>query len=61
MRKTLYFIGFVILVTIVAAVLQKPGQTIPPVSNAILIVGAIFGVIYLVVKLVKKILFKPKK
>lgn len=46
----------VILATFMAAAQMKPGgQTpVPSLSDAILIVGAIFGVIYLIVKFLKR-------
>lgn len=52
-KKIVFFIAYFLLVTIIAAAMKKPDQTVPPVSEAILIVGAIYGVIYLIVLFVK--------
>ena len=55
--KLPFFIATFFLVTIVATILSamKPGDKVPAVSNAILIVGAIYGIIYLIVKFLRKL------
>lgn len=57
MKKFFFIIFTFFLVTVVATVLSaiKPGGKVPDVSNAILIVGAIYGIIYLIVKFLKKL------
>ncbi len=45
------------LVTIVATVLKEiNNKSIPQVSDAILIVGAVYGIGYLIIKFIKKLL-----
>lgn len=43
------------LVTVVAAALKKPESNVPALSEAIILVGVIYGAIYLVVKLLKRL------
>ena len=54
-----FYIFTFLLVTIVAAVLKEiNGKKVPQVSDAILIVGAIYGIGYLIIKFIKKLLKK---
>lgn len=55
-NKWLLYIVTFFLVTVIGTVLSamKPGDKVPDVSNAILIVGAIYGVIYLIIKFFKR-------
>jgi len=55
--KWIFYIFTFFLITVVATVLSamKPGDKVPDVSNAILIVGATYGIIYLIVKLLKRL------
>jgi len=55
--KWLFYICTFLFITSVATVLSamKPGDKVPDVSNAILIVGVIYGIIYLIVKFLNKL------
>ena len=55
-NKWLFYIVTFFLVTVVATVLSamKPGDKTPDVSNAILIVGAVYVTIYLIIKFFKR-------
>ena len=45
---------YFILVTIVATAMKSPGKTVPPVSDAIILVGIFFVLVYGVSKLIKR-------
>lgn len=50
--RWIFFVITFLLITIVAAALKKPDQTVPPISNAIFLVGAVCVGLYLLYKLV---------
>lgn len=55
--KWLFYIFTFFLITIVATVLKEiQGKRIPQITNAILLVGIVYGLIYLSYKLFKTIL-----
>lgn len=56
--KILLFIVYFLLVTIVATAMKPPEKTVPPITDAMLVVGIFFALIYGVLKLIKKILKK---
>lgn len=51
---------FFLLVTIVGIALKKPDATVPPMSNAYLIVGLFFAAIYGLIRIIKRLLHKEK-
>jgi len=57
-KKIVFFIAYFSLVTIVAAAMKKPDTTIPPVSDAILIVGFFFAIGYGLFWLISNVFFK---
>jgi len=59
--KWTFYIFTFFLITVVATVLSamKPGDKVPDVSNAILIVGVIYGVIYMIIKFLNR--FRKEK
>ena len=56
--KIVLFIVYFLLVTIVAAAMRSPESTVPPISNAMIVLGIVFAVIYGIGKLIKKMLVK---
>lgn len=53
--KGAFYIFTFLLVTVVATVLKEiNNKSIPQVSDAILIVGAVYGIGYLIINLIKK-------
>lgn len=60
-HKWLFYVATLLLITIVSAALRKPDDTVPPISNAILLVGIFYTVIFLVYKLICLIFRSPKK
>ena len=57
--KIMLFIVYFILVTIVAAAMKSPEKTLPPVTDAIIVVGIFFALVYGVWKLIKRVFNKP--
>lgn len=53
--KPIFYIFTFLLIVIVSAAMKKPEQTVPPVSSAILLVGVLYGGIFLLIKLGRKI------
>lgn len=56
--KILFFIVYFLLVMIVATAMKSPERTVPPISDAIMVVGIFFAAIYGVSKLIIKIFKK---
>ena len=57
--KIMLFIVYFILVTIVAAAMKSPEKTLPPVTDAMIVVSIFFALVYGVWKLIKRVFNKP--
>lgn len=56
--KVILFVAYFLLVTIVATAMKAPERTVPPISDAMIVVGIFFAVVYGIVKLVKRVFKK---
>ena len=57
--KIMLFIVYFILVTIVASAMESPEKTLPPVTDAMIVVSIFFALVYGVWKLIKRVFNKP--
>lgn len=56
--KIAIFLIYFLLVTIVASAMKEPNKTVPPISDAMIVVGIFFVVIYGFIRLIKKLLVR---